>query len=98
MSMPKGHKSENGYATVTTTFGGLDYRRIAEKMTDDGYKMNHATARNVFLKAMKKFAISMCAIHDIDDEICVSKTSRDPRFQEGITEIIRDIYDGEIEI
>jgi len=98
MSMPKGHKSEHGYATVGNSFGGLDYRRIAEKMTDDGYKMNHATARNVFLKAMKKLAEPICVLHDMDDDESINQTSRDPRFQEGITEIIRDIYDGEIEV
>lgn len=98
MSMPKGHKSENGYATVTNSFGGLDYRTIAEKMTSDGHKMNHATARNVFLKAMKKFAEPVCALHNIYDDESVNKASRDPRFQEGITEIIRDIYDAEIEL
>ena len=98
MSMPKGYKSENGYATVNNGLGGLDYRSIAEKMTGDGYKMNHATARNVFLKAMKKFAEPICALHNISDDESINKASRDPRFQEGITDIIRDIYDAEIEI
>ena len=56
MSMPKGHKSENGYATVSSIENGLDYRSIAEIMSAEGYKMNHATARNIFLKAMKKLA------------------------------------------
>ena len=56
MSMPKGHKSENGYATVTSIEGAKDYRTIANQMTDEGHKMNHATARNVFLRAMKKIA------------------------------------------
>ena len=52
MPMPKGHKSTNGYATVKTFSGGNDYRTIAEKMTKNGQKMNHATARNIFLSAM----------------------------------------------
>ena len=38
--------------------GGLDYRSIAEKMTTEGHKMNHATARNIFLRAMKKPVIT----------------------------------------
>ena len=98
MSMPKGHKSENGYATVTTTYGGMDYRTIAEKMSGDGYKMNHATARNIFLKAMKKIARPICTINGVVDEESVIKASRDPRFQEGLIEIVREIYDGEIDI
>ena len=56
MSMPKGYKAQHGYATVNTTLGGLGYREIAEKMTEEGNKMNHSTARNVFLSAMSKFA------------------------------------------
>ena len=60
MGMPKGHKSENGYATVTGT-SGFGYREIAEKMTSDGLKMNHATARNYFLRAMKKIAAPLAS-------------------------------------
>ena len=46
MSMPKGTKVNRGYAT---TKDGLDYRRISEKLAEDGYKMNHATASSVRL-------------------------------------------------
>ena len=49
MPMPKGHKSKFGYATVKSFSGGADYRSIAEEMTRSGYKMNHATARNVYI-------------------------------------------------
>ena len=48
MSMPKGFKSSHGYATVTDN-QGLGYREIAEHMSLKGDKMNHSTARNVFL-------------------------------------------------
>ena len=100
MSMPKGHKSDQGYATVATE-GGLDYRTIAEKMTDEGHKMNHATARNIFLRAMKKMATPLCELYDLDqDPGKVEKTSRDPRFQASMVDIIADIYasDSEIEL
>lgn len=40
------------YITITD---GEDYRTIAAKMTGLGYKMNHATARNILLTGMKKF-------------------------------------------
>ena len=89
MSMPKGHKSENGYATVSGIENGLDYRSIAEIMSEDGYKMNHATARNIFLKAMKKLAKPIHELYDTevtDDRIM--KTAKDPRFQESMIEII----------
>ena len=38
--MPKGTKFKSGYATVTNT--GMGYREIAETMTKEGHKMNHA--------------------------------------------------------
>ena len=38
MSMPKGFKASNGYATVGER-GGLGYREIAEVMTAKGEKM-----------------------------------------------------------
>ena len=37
MAMPKGHKMNQGYATVAD---GLDYRAISEIMTEKGFKMN----------------------------------------------------------
>lgn len=39
------------YVTVEE---GTDFRTIAKIMTDKGYKMNHATARNVLISAIKK--------------------------------------------
>jgi hypothetical protein len=89
MSMPKGFKTANGYATVSKTDGGLDYRSIAEKMTGEGDKMNHATARNIFLRAMKKLATPIHEMYDLEaDEISITKTAKDPRFQESISEIM----------
>ena len=98
MSMPKGHKSEYGYATVSGDSGGMDYRTIAEKMSEAGYKMNHATARNVFLRAMKKLAGPACKLYEVDDTNRVANAIKDPRFQEGMIDIVRDIYDGTIDL
>ena len=100
MSMPKGYKSKNGYATVNDVNGALDYRTIAKKMTSRGDKMNHATARNVFLRAMTKFAKP---IHEMyEDELglsCAETTARDPRFQAGILEMVECVYnDDEVDI
>ena len=98
MSMPKGHKSKFGYATVKQDHGGMDYRTIAEKMTESGHKMNHATARNVFLKAMRKLASPVCDAYNRDDVVTVDEVSRDPRFQSCMTEMVAVIYDEGIEL
>lgn len=99
MSMPKGFKSENGYATVSKDDGGMDYRSIAELMTDEGHKMNHATARNIFLRAMKKIAEPVHEMYNLEtDEISITRTAKDPRFQESVSEIIDSVTDAEIKL
>ena len=98
MSMPKGHKSKHGYATISSIEGGMDYRTIAEKMTERGHKMNHATARNIFLKAMKKLAEPVCDAYGDETVGSADEISRDPRFQSCMTEMVGEIYDSEIEI
>lgn len=44
-------KKQKKYVTVEE---GTDFRTIAKIMTNNGYKMNHATARNVLISAIKK--------------------------------------------
>lgn len=89
MSMPKGFKSDTGYATVTSIEQGLGYREIAEKMTEEGFKMNHSTARNIFLSAMDKLARELCSLYNIEPtQQNIKKVSSDPRFQDGICNLI----------
>ena len=92
MPMPKGFKSTHGYATNKTFEGGEDYRSIAEKMTSNGHKMNHATARNVFISALCKLAKPIHGFHGLSPaEDSLKRTARDPRFQSGIAEILSSI-------
>lgn len=89
MPMPKGHTSEHGYSTNKSFEGGEDYRAIAEKMTATGFKMNHATARNVFLSAMYKIARPVYEINGVPaTEDRIKRSVKDPRFQAGIAEIL----------
>ena len=82
MSMPKGKKHEHGYATVTDQ--GKGYREIAEILTSEGHKMNHASARNYFLRGMLKLAKPL----EKHSERTARDLSRDPRFQTAIAEIL----------
>lgn len=92
MSMPKGFKSEHGYATVKDYDGGADYRTIANTMTSSGYKMNHATARNIFLSALRKIAKPVHEMHGKSNTFeSLQKTAKDPRFQSGVAEILESI-------
>lgn len=90
MSMPKGHKVESGYATVSSADGCLGYREIAEKMTADGHEMNHSTARNVFLRAMKKIAKPISDSYGGRDP---QDLANDPMFQSCVQEIITEYID-----
>jgi hypothetical protein len=95
MPMPKGYKAEHGYATNKQFSGGEDYRSIAIKMTEQGHKMNHATARNVFLSALRKIAKPVHKINELStSEECLQKTAKDPRFQSGVAEILSSINTG----
>ena len=88
MSMPKGHKMEHGYFTVSS-FGGMGFRQIAEIMTASGEKMNQATARNVFLRALKKIALPMMEMHP-ESERDLDEVIKDPRFQHAVMGFIRE--------
>ena len=105
MTMPKGDKSPHGYSSIKSIPGAMDYRSIAERMTIDGDKMNHATARNVFLSAMRKFAGPILELYDMPTSAQdVMRAAKDPRFQESIVDILCDVTDiqeeknGEINI
>jgi len=90
MAMPKGHKMNQGYATVAD---GLDYRAISEIMTEKGFKMNHATARNVLLSAMRSLASDLLVSRGEEIEIDrVERIARSPQFQAGISEAVSDLY------
>lgn len=89
MPMPKGHKTSHGYATNKSFSGGKDYRAIADHMTTSGSKMNHATARNIFISALCKIAKPVHTLNGVglSDER-LKATARDPRFQSGVAEIL----------
>lgn len=92
--MPKGHKSEHGYATVSHD-GGLGFREIADIMGADGDKMNHATARNILLRGLHKLAKPLCELHGVkgdDLDLEAMKTASDPRFQEAVLTMLSEHY------
>ena len=89
--MPKGFKVENGYAT-NAELGGKSYQQIANSMTDKGFKMNHSTARNIHVNGLVKIAKSVTDLHGLLlSEKDIIKIAKDPRFQIGICDIIKDI-------
>jgi hypothetical protein len=79
------------YATVAED-EGVNYREIAEMMSEIGFKMNHSSARNYVLRVMRKFADAITDEWDLD----VSETKKDkivksPQFQQAICDILQSL-------
>ena len=91
MPMPKGYKKQTGYGSAKS-LGGMSYHQIAEKMNKHNFKMNHSTARNVFVNGLIKIASNLTLIHgkkmDYDK---LKLIAIDPRFQEAVAEFMREI-------
>ena len=91
MPMPKGYKKETGYGS-SKSLGGKSYHQIAEEMNNKDYKMNHSTARNIFVNALIKIASNICQSYG--QKLCekeIKKIAIDPRFQEAVAEYMREI-------
>ncbi len=90
MAMPKGFKCNNGYGTVAN-LGGQSFHQIAEEMNSRGYKMNHSTSRNLLLSGLRKLATKIADVQGLSlDEKQLDKISKDPRFQEGVADFIKE--------
>ena len=97
MSMPNGSKFKNGYATVDSDNGGLEYRAIAEKMAESGDKISVSTARNLLIRALEKVAREVCIANGVKPDRLDEESRRvafDPRFQESMSSLLGDIYFG----
>jgi hypothetical protein len=91
MPMPKGFKSINGYATKTS-LGGKTYHEISDEMKSKGFKMNHSTARNVFVNSLEKIARNVTDIYRLElDKNEINRIAKDPRFQSAIMSFMYEI-------
>lgn len=85
-------KSKNtAYATVATE-EGVNYREIADMMTEIGFKMNHSSARNYVLRVMRKFADAVMDAWDVEmSDDRKDKIIKSPQFQQAICDILQTI-------
>lgn len=90
MTMKKGSRFDHGYATIDEN--GVNYRDIADTMTELGYKMNHSSARNYVLRVMKKFVNAIAEKHNLPlSDAVADDISKSPLFQSGIYELLQDL-------
>ena len=91
MALRRGTKVDRGYATVVGD-EGVNYRDVAETMTELGFNMNHSSARNYVIRIMKKFAQEFSSQWGLDlNEKKIDAIAKSPMFQQGISEILHNI-------
>lgn len=89
MALRKGTRVDRGYATVAED-EGVNYREIADTMTELGHSMNHSSARNYVLRVMRKFARAFTEQFDLDfDDQRIDEIAKDPGFQHGVAELLQ---------
>jgi len=94
MSMPKGFKSESGYGT-SKLFEGMTYHQIADSMRESGFKMNHSTARNLFINSLIKVASELSVLYDLNlDHAALKKIAINPSFQESVRDFMFESQDN----
>ncbi len=79
---------DRGYATVAED-EGVNYREIAELMTELGFSMNHSSARNYVLRVMRKFVVAMSEAweHPLDENR-IDEIAKDPSFQRAVSDLL----------
>lgn len=87
----KNNRKKSVYATVHLD-EGVNYREIAETMSEIGFKMNHSSARNYVLRVMRKFADAITTEWDLSlPEEKIEKIIKTPQFQEAICGLLQAI-------
>lgn len=84
-------KNNKGYATVLED-EGINYREIADIMSEIGFVMNHSSARNYVLRVMTKF------VHAFDEEWNlelsdekIKNVAASPQFQNVISDLLHNL-------
>jgi hypothetical protein len=91
MALKKGTKVERGYSTVAED-EGVNYREIADIMTELGFSMNHSSARNYVLRVMRKFAGALSERYGLElTEKRIDEIAKSPDFQQGVAEVLHAI-------
>lgn len=88
-------KSSRGYATVIED-EGVNYREIADIMTQLGFVMNHSSARNYVLRVMNKFADAFDKNWHLNlspDKL--KSVAYSPQFQSAIADLLHSIENVE---
>mgnify|MGYP003519341017 CR=1 FL=1 len=87
----KNKKEKRQYATSKD---GVNYRAIADQMTVKGHAMNHSSARNYVLRAMKKFAQAFNRHYQLNlSDEQINTVTNSSKFQSAVSVILKDLID-----
>lgn len=77
-----------------TLSDGTDFRKIASLMSEAGYQMNHATARNVLISAMKKVIRGMSGDigNDLNEE-AITRLLQSPDIHKAFGDVLHEAYE-----
>jgi len=71
-------------------FEGMGYYDIADRMTKDGCKMNHTTARNIVLRGFCKIVKNIAESYgEKYDDKKIKDIAKSPEFQNAIISIMK---------
>ena len=88
-------KKRSVYATVTHD-EGVNYREIAEVMTQIGFKMNHSSARNYVLRVMRKFADAIIDSWGLEiPEQRKDSIVKSHQFQKAVCDLLQELQKEE---
>jgi hypothetical protein len=91
MALKKGTIVDRGYATVADD-EGVNYREIADTMSEIGFQMNHSSARNYVLRVMRKFVDAYAKQYDIQLSTArLDEIAKSPNFQQGIADLLHSV-------
>ena len=77
---------------TVTDDDGINYREIAETLTEMGFSMNHSSVHNHVVKIMQKFATEIMKQWDVEaTPERVLSTAKSPLFQSNIAELLQVI-------
>lgn len=86
-------KEKNPKMKYVTLEAGIDFRRIAQIMTDSGFQMNHATARNVLMLSLSHLVrhISVEMGSEVSDDQ-IKDILRDQRVHEALSDVLFEAH------
>ena len=89
MALRRGTRVDRGYATVADD-EGINYREIADTMSELGCTMNHSSARNYVLRVMRKFVQAYAdSMRTEMTEQQIDAIAKDPGFQHGVADLLQ---------